>query len=353
MEIFRFLLFPFALIYGGIVWLKNWLYDHDILLHSTSFEIPVICVGNISVGGTGKTPMVEYLIRKIDPLFELAVLSRGYRRNSSGFKMATIKTDYKVIGDEPRQIKLKYRHLPVAVGEQRVFAIPELLQAAPKTKVILMDDGFQHRSLKAFINIVLTNYNEPFWEDYLLPMGLLREPVSGLQRADIIVVTKCTEDLSGDEQNKILEKIKATKHQKVFFSFEHYWTPYNLFNPNEKLKLDHNINAVLFAGIGNPSSLKEYTENHCKEVFWIGFDDHHKYSERDLEQILQVKQNTGLECILLTTEKDAVRLEPFFNWFRKNNLSLYCLPVETRFLGNSGTTFDQLIYDSLNYFYND
>ncbi len=353
MNIFKFFLFPFALIYGAIVQLKNWMYDNDVLLHTTSFEIPIICVGNISVGGTGKTPMVEYLIRKIDPLFELAVLSRGYRRSSSGFKMASIKTDFTEIGDEPRQLKLKYRHIPIAVGEQRVFAIPELLQSAPKTKVILMDDGFQHRSLKAFINIVLTNYNEPFWDDYLLPMGLLREPRSGLRRADILIVTKCPTTITKEEETEIIAKINPGKHQKVFLATERYWTPYNLFDANDKLPLDKKVNVVLFAGLGNSDSLKKYVEESCKEVVWMSFDDHHRYSERDLEHIFQVKQNFGLESILLTTEKDAVRLEPYFNWFKKNNLAVYCLPVETKFLSDTGTTFDQLIYDSLNYFYND
>ena len=217
----RILLFPFSLIYGLIIFFRNWCFDRNIF-SSSSFNLPIICVGNLAVGGTGKSPMVEYMIRKFKNDFELAVLSRGYKRKTKGYALANEHSTALDIGDEPMQFHLKFPEVAIAVGEERIVAIPQLLHDRPDTKAIILDDAFQHRSVRAGLNILLTDYNNLFTRDWFLPTGDLRDSKLSYKRSDIIIVTKCKEEITAKEKLKL--SVKLTRLRGKMFSFQ----PFNM-----------------------------------------------------------------------------------------------------------------------------
>src|SRR6201991_543475 len=217
----RILLFPVSLLYALVVKIRNWCFDKK-LLSSTAFNLPIICVGNLAVGGTGKSPMVELLIRTLSSRFEIAVLSRGYKRKTRGYALANESTTALDIGDEPMQFHLKFPNVAVAVGEERIVAIPQLLHDRPETQAIILDDAFQHRAVKAGLNVLLTDCSNLFTRDWWLPSGDLRDAPSSYRRADIIVVTKCPEDLTDDQRRTIATEIEPKPHQQVFFSTINY-----------------------------------------------------------------------------------------------------------------------------------
>src|ERR1700761_3162932 len=223
----RILLFPISLLYAVVVKIRNWCFDKKIL-SSTAFNLPIICVGNLAVGGTGKSPMVELLIRTLRSRFEVAVLSRGYKRKTRGYALAGELTTALDIGDEPMQFHSKFPDVAVAVGEERIVAIPQLLHDRPETRAIILDDAFQHRAVKAGLNILLTDYSNLFTRDWWLPSGDLRDAPSSYKRADIILVTKCPESLSEEERRAIILEIAPLKHQQVFFSSIQYGLPYHI-----------------------------------------------------------------------------------------------------------------------------
>ncbi|MFY8021281.1 MAG: tetraacyldisaccharide 4'-kinase, partial [Bacteroidia bacterium] len=236
MPILRFILFPLSILFYGIIKCRNFLYDSKIF-GEHSFDIPTLSVGNLSFGGTGKTPHIEYLIRLLSPVAKPAVLSRGYRRKSTGYVFAQADTEAYLIGDEPKQIKSKFPLTPVAVSENRVLGIPNLLYDAPETNVVLLDDCFQHRAVKPGLNILLTEYRKPFYEDYLAPGGTLREYRSAYKRADLIVVSKSPENLKPNMKQEMIQKINPFPHQRVFFSYLQYGEIYhwkNGSNPHAK-----------------------------------------------------------------------------------------------------------------------
>src|SRR6201991_3119222 len=223
----RILLFPVSLFYAVVVKMRNWCFDKKIL-SSTAFNLPIICVGNLAVGGTGKSPMVELLIRTLRSKFEIAVLSRGYKRKTRGYALANESTTALDIGDEPMQFHQKFPDVAVAVGEERIVAIPQLLHDRPDTKVIILDDAFQHRSVRPGMNILLTDYSNLFTRDWWLPSGDLRDAPSSYKRADLIIVTKCPEDLRENERQSITQEIAPLPHQQVFFSSIQYGFPYHI-----------------------------------------------------------------------------------------------------------------------------
>lgn len=343
------LLFPFAIIYGFIIWLRNWLYKTNFI-GSTDFEVPVFTIGNLSVGGTGKTPFVEFLIELLHEHYKIAVLSRGYKRKTTGYLAVQNFHTTKDVGDEPLMLKLKYPSVQVTVGEERVFAIPRLISEQPQTQVILLDDAFQHQSVRPDINILLTTYEKPFYDDLILPLGTLREFESGKNRANIIVVTKCPKDLNESEQAQIINKIKPTANQKVFFSTIEYGVAYNLLNPNDRLFFDKKDSYVLVTGIANARQLKENIAKQSTEIVHYEFDDHHFFESHELEAI---KKNYPDLKKWITTEKDGVRLAAYKNWLIENNISLYCLPIKTKLIGNNVTDFTETVKGFLDYFYKD
>lgn len=299
MILLRKILFPLAFLYWLITFIRNWLYDKGIF-KSSSFNIPIIAVGNLSVGGTGKTPQIEYLIRLLSDKYKVAVLSRGYKRTTEGFILADEKATASSIGDEPFQFYSKFSNIQVAVDANRKNGIENLLQHPNRPDVILLDDAYQHRKVKAGYYILLTAYDDLFCDDYILPFGNLREPSSGKKRADMIIVTKCPNDLSELAQQKIREKLKVK--QPVFFTTIQY-DDYVFGNESKLLVSEiQSESKVLVAGIAKPKLFFDFLKNETDEA--LVFQDHHHFSKQDCEQIL-AKAN-GRKII--TTEKDFVRL---------------------------------------------
>jgi tetraacyldisaccharide 4'-kinase len=337
---FRYLLFPFSLLYGGAVWLRNWLFDKGVF-KSTPFNFPLICVGNLAVGGTGKTPMTEYLIRLLRPRYQVATLSRGYKRKTTGFAIADASTTALEIGDEPMQFHQKYPDVAVAVGEERLVAIPQLLHDRPATEVIILDDAFQHRAVKAGLNILLTEYRNLYTRDLLLPAGDLRDLRSSRHRANIIVVTKCPGDLSVAEQDALRKELKPTAAQTVYFTQIVYAQPYHLFN-NTPMNLEADMEILLVCGIANPRPLKDYLAKQVHTYEMLRFGDHHIFSISDLEDIKKhFASMPASRKMILTTEKDAVRLLKFQQELAA--LPIGVIPIEHAFLFDGAAGFAQQI----------
>ena len=337
---FRILLLPFALMYGLVILIRNWMYDHK-LLKSASFGLPIICVGNLSVGGTGKSPMVEYIVLHLKNSFRLATLSRGYKRKTRGYALASESSSAIDIGDEPMQFYKKFPDVPIAIGEERLVAIPQLLHDRPGTEVIILDDAFQHRAVKAGINILLTEKDNLFTRDFFLPTGDLRDMRLSYKRADIIVVTKCREDLSENERVSVVKEIKPLSHQKIFFSTISYGIPYHISNRNFFF-IDNETVVLLVVGIANPRLLKRYLEEKAGTYYMMQYNDHHIYTIDDWKEIKdRFEKMEGKKKIILTTEKDAVRLDKFNNELA--GMPFYVLPIEHRFLFNEAQLFQNEI----------
>ena len=333
MNILRKILFPFAIIYGVITSFRNFLYDKGIF-KSYSFDLPVIVVGNLSVGGTGKTPQIEYLIRLLSDKYKIATLSRGYKRKSKGFILADANANATIIGDEPFQFYSKFPNIQVAVDANRKNGIEQLLSQTSKPEVILLDDAFQHRKVKAGFYILLTSYNELYCDDFQLPTGNLRESRGGAKRANIIIVTKCPSDLSIESRIAIANKLNIESNQQLFFTTVAYDD--FVYSENEKRKVSEiqNIDKLLLAGIAKPQSFFAHIQNNNEEC--LTFPDHHHFKEKD---ILEIK-NKANNKIIITTEKDFVRLKE-----RIPKEQLFYLPIQSKFLFE-GINFDKTI---LNY----
>jgi tetraacyldisaccharide 4'-kinase len=328
------LLFPFAFLYGLITRIRNLLYDLG-WKKSYSFRPAVISVGNLNVGGTGKTPMIEYLVNLLCEKYSIAILSRGYGRVTHGFLMAERHDDATTIGDEPFQFYRKYGdRLEVVVCESRVEGITKLIKRKPKVQVILLDDAFQHRAVRPLFSILLTDFSKPLFNDYLLPQGRLREPRSGASRADVLVVTKCM-----DISNEVASEVKSNLHRyagpkPIFFSGVGYKTPTPMEGENRVSK-----NIILVTGIANSLPLVDYVSSHFILIHHYQFSDHHHYT---LDDIRLIQKRADLATCILTTEKDLVKLvSPDLSQVMDKKLWFY-LPIKTYFL-NSGSEFDELV----------
>jgi tetraacyldisaccharide 4'-kinase len=343
----RILLFPFSLFYALIVTIRNWFFDKKIL-PSTSFNLPVICVGNLAVGGTGKSPMVEWLIRLLKDRYVIAVLSRGYKRKTRGYALANASTTALDIGDEPMQFHSKFPEVAVAVGEERLVAIPQLLHDRPGTQAILLDDAFQHRAVKAGLNVLLTDCSNLFTRDWWLPSGDLRDAPSSYRRADIIVVTKCPEHLSEDQRRAIAIEIDPKPHQRVFFSAIDYGRPYHITRMEAGL-IDEEVEVLLVTGIANPAPLKRWLNEHSRTYYELAYSDHHIFSIDDLHTI--TRRFTAINAerkLILTTEKDAVRLIKFRQ--ELEGWPFYVLPIAPKFLFDEEDGFAGAITQFINEF---
>ncbi|MFL5743777.1 MAG: tetraacyldisaccharide 4'-kinase [Niastella sp.] len=337
---FRILLFPFSLVYGAAIWLRNLLYDKKIL-RSTGFNLPIVCIGNLSVGGTGKSPMVEWIVKYLHTNMEVAILSRGYKRRTKGYALAGSTTTALDIGDEPMQFHQKFPDVSVAVGEERIVAIPQLLHDRPNTKVVILDDAFQHRAIKAGLNIVLTNYDNLFTRDWVLPTGDLRDERRSYKRADVIVVTKCPAVLSAEEKLAFKQEIKPLPHQQLFFTTIRYGLPYHIISKKE-ISLNTATEVLLVSGIANPLPLKKYLQDATKTYYEILYGDHHIFRIDDWNEIVKRFKNIHTENkIILTTEKDAVRLIKFGQTLQ--DYPIYVIPIEIQFLFNEGHQFTDII----------
>jgi tetraacyldisaccharide 4'-kinase len=337
MFVLRYLLFPFTLLYGFVVWLRNRLY-YAGFLSSVSFDIPVIAVGNLSVGGTGKTPHIEYLIRLLQYEYRTATMSRGYKRKTRGFLLASPKTNALHIGDEPMQYHMKFPEVAVSVAEDRMTGIPSLLNQRPDVEVVLLDDAFQHRSVKAGLNILITDFSKPFYNDYVLPYGSLRESRNAYLRADVIVVSKCPESLSVAAAAEIRAKINPQPHQLLCFSRVRYGLPYLLSAPDASLSLQQK-KVILFVGIAKPEPLLAYVEKQAAAVHLLAHPDHHFFTARNFAELQEVIHNWG-ECVVLTTEKDAARLRLRPELLEELSVPLAVMPIEVAFLFEDQSAFD-------------
>jgi tetraacyldisaccharide 4'-kinase len=336
----RILLFPFSLLYAVGVWVRNFLFDKNIL-SSSSFNLPVICVGNLTAGGTGKSPLIEKLISFLKDNHKVAVLSRGYKRKTSGYALAHANTTALEIGDEPFLFYKKFPEVTVAVGEERIVAIPQLLHDRPETQVILLDDAFQHRSVLAGLNLVLTDYNNLYTRDWYLPTGDLRDERKSARRADILIVTKCKPDMTEDECREVVEELDPLTQQHVFFSTIRYGLPYHIIN-NNTIRIDDSLEVLLVSGIADPTPLKRYLLEHSSTYYEMLYNDHHIFTIDDWKDMLKRFNNIQHpDKIILTTEKDAVRLMKFNNELR--DMPVYVMPISVQFLFNGESRFQDLI----------
>ena len=341
---FRYLLFPISLVYGFVVWLRNWLYDKNIL-KSASFNFPIICVGNLAVGGTGKTPMTEYLIELLQNIYVTATLSRGYKRTTKGFAIAQDDTTALDIGDEPMQFHQKFPNVTIAVGEERLVAIPQLLHEKPLTQVIILDDAFQHRAVKAGLNILLTEYKNLYTRDLMLPAGDLRDIKKSSKRADVIIVTKCTPGFSSSDKETIVKEIDPLDNQHVFFTEILYGQPYHLFK-KETMDFTAELDCLLVCGIANPKPLKDFLATHIHSYDMLRYPDHHIFSSEDLKDIKkQFGKIVSSNKIILTSEKDAVRLHKFEKELA--DFPIYVIPIRHSFLFGEAESFNAIILKTI------
>jgi tetraacyldisaccharide 4'-kinase len=337
---FRFFLLPFALLYWLAIAIRNWMFDKKII-RSSSFALPLICVGNLSVGGTGKSPMVEYLVRLLKSDYRIATLSRGYKRKTKGYALANEGSTALEIGDEPMQFHIKFPDVPVAVGEQRLEAIPQLLHDRPETEVIILDDAFQHRRVRSGFNILLTEEANLYTQDFYLPTGQLRDQKKSANRAQVIIVTKCDIELSVNKRDDILRQLAPQPHQSVFFTAIEYGEMYHI-NSRQAHGMSGNMEALLVTGIANPSPLKKLLEKRSRSYEMLQYPDHHIFTIDDLKAIRKkFRQLNSNEKIIITTEKDSVRLVKFKSELA--DLPLYILPIRHHFLFNESARFNELV----------
>lgn len=335
---------PFALVYWAITTLRNLMFDLHIL-PSADFKIPMIVVGNLSVGGTGKTPHVEYLIRLLQPKFSVATLSRGYGRLTKGYRLADVNDGTAEIGDEPLQYFRKFPEINVAVDESRRNGIHQLLKLQPTPDVILLDDAFQHRWVKPGYSLLLTDYQYLYSDDYLLPSGRLRESRRGARRANTIIVTKTPNVLSPFVRRDIIERLKPRPHQQVLFSYIRYGEWVQFGSGNDQSPQQRRVNTILLVtGIANPSPLEEYLRKSCEELVTLSFADHHRYDLKDMENISVTFENiVSRNKLIITTEKDAMRLlNPLYEaWI--NKMPWHYIPMEVEFHGTDKELFTNII----------
>lgn len=297
--------------------MRHFFYDKGIL-ESREFDFPVICVGNLSLGGTGKSPMIEFLMRQLKDNYQVATLSRGYKRKTSGFVELQSESLAADVGDEPLQFKTNFPNQIVAVDESRVNGIEQLKKLHPKLDVVLLDDAFQHRKVNAGFNILLTTFDNLYVDDFLLPAGDLRDSVVAAKRANIIIVTKCPSELSEKQRNKIQSRLKPKKHQQVFFSKINY--DENVYSLETEMKLSDINDFILVTGIAKPKPLVDYLNKVNKNFEHIKFSDHHHFTEGEIEDL----KNKGQK--ILTTTKDFMRLKSYFK-----DGELYHLPIKSDF----------------------
>lgn len=335
----RILLWPFSLLYGAIITMRNIFYDAG-LLKSTQFYIPVINVGNLSIGGTGKTPHIEFLISILSPYLDVATLSRGYKRKSKGFKIVRNNDNALSVGDEPLQFKVKNPEITVAVSESRNIGIPLMIQKNPQIQVVLLDDAFQHRSVTPDLNILLTEYNNLFFDDYLMPSGRLREPRESYKRADIITITKCPNEVSDTQKKSITQRLNLLPHQRVYFSKYKYLNPYFILDKSITIDLNADVHVVLISAIAKVDYLLSYLEEKCQVDNVLKYEDHHYFTEYELEQFKKISDNNSLDnSLFLTTEKDAMRLAIHRQYLIDHQIPVFVLPIEVEFLDGSNNLF--------------
>lgn len=351
------ILAPISWIYSGAMALRNWAFDRDYL-HQVSFEdrVPVICVGNLAVGGTGKTPHIEYLVRLLHDagVGPVAVLSRGYKRQSKGFVMAGEGITSSRLGDESFQLYRKFPDLMVAVDEDRVHGIRQLLSLPQQPAVILLDDAFQHRYVKAGLNICLTSYHRIIYRDKVLPAGRLREAPSGVRRADLVVITKCPKQLRDEEETEITSRLLTDHYQPILYSTYRYGKLINLYSM-KAVDVDPRSQVLIVSGIADPTDMENYVQKHFRLLDNLSYGDHHHFSTRDIREMERrldsvneqgyCTNSSGEKPIIITTEKDAARLVDHKSVSDELKKRIYYLPTEVFFIHDHEKLFNTKILD--------
>lgn len=320
---------------------RNRAFDAGVL-KSREFDVPTICVGNITVGGTGKTPHIEYIARLLKTNYAIAVLSRGYGRKSKGYIKAGRETTMEQIGDEPFQIKEKFADIDVAVCEKRTEGIDRLVTENKALQAVLLDDAFQHRHVKAGLNILLIDSNRPVWRDNVMPFGRLRESIGGISRADIVIFTKC-KGVTAEQKSAYRSYIKEIKDIPVYFTAIRYGKPYPLFN-SANTAMPQESRVLLVTGIANPQPLKAEIEERGAKVELMQYGDHHNFTDADFDDIVKQFRNGGYTMIV-TTEKDATRMKPHEETLMSIRDSIYVMPIEVEFLDGEEKLFNDNIYN--------
>ena len=349
----KVVLIPFSWLYGLVIWIRNSLYD-NAFLKSSGFKLPLISVGNITVGGTGKTPHVEYLAGLLHSDFNVATLSRGYKRKTRDFRIASAESSVREIGDEPLQIKHRYPEITVAVDRKRVNGVEMLMKKSPPVEVILLDDAYQHRSIKPGFSILLIDYARPIDRDRLLPAGMLREPASNLNRANIILVTRSPERIKPIEFREFVNRLELSIGQHLYFTTIRYGdlTPVYPESPlREASWFKEQVGGVLIVtGIANPRSLRQYARSINTNLTELSFPDHHQYSRKDMEKISNTYhklKKIHKEILVLTTEKDAMRLRDH-NPGPEIRDAIHAVRIHVHFLNNDKEEFDRQILTYVN-----
>jgi tetraacyldisaccharide 4'-kinase len=338
---FRFMLFPVGLLYGFIVEIIKYSYRMG-WKKSTRSEVATVVIGNLSTGGTGKTPHVEYVLKHLSKYNQLAVLSRGYGRKSKGYHLVKTTDKAEMSGDEPLQIARKFNRVPVIVSEDRVSALEKIIQTQQHTQMVILDDAMQHWALKADSYILLCNYNKPFFKDYILPVGNLREFRFNYKRADMIIVSKCPENLCIEDAEKFILILKPQRHQKVFFSYLKYGEIYHHVN-NNKISWDdlQSYNVLFISGIADTSALELQLKTLNINFKSLKYSDHHNYTEKDKKEIIEKFQNLkNPNKVMLCTEKDATKLTELLY-----NFPLYVVPAEVEIAFNRAPDFQRALVE--------
>ncbi|WP_235299232.1 tetraacyldisaccharide 4'-kinase [Portibacter marinus] len=343
----KILLAPFSLLYGMAISMRNFFFQIG-LIRQSEFNIPVISIGNLSIGGAGKTPHVEYLINLLRPYINVSVLSRGYGRKTKGFLFVETKGDANQFGDEPLQFRRKFKDIIVAVSESRALGIPEMIKKYPQINTVLLDDAFQHLAVDPSLNILLTEQTKLFTNDFLLPSGRLREWRSAYRRADVIIVTKCRPGFDKTHRDEIISQINPEPHQKIFFSQYLYGDPYHIYKPSERVKIQDDQTILMVSAIANTDYLSYYLESLGCEVEHVQYEDHHYFTEHEISVIKETyDQISNPKKILLSSEKDAMRLDLHRDFILSNQLPIFALPIKVEFLFEEGKLFDDMIKSHL------
>ena len=346
----RILLVPLSWIYGTAVWVRNLLYDTGVL-KATEYNMPVISVGNLAVGGTGKTPHVEYLVALLKEKFRVATLSRGYRRKTRDFRVASIESTAAEIGDEPLQIKRRFPAITVAVDRSRRNGIRQLMKLSPPIEVILLDDAYQHRAVRPGLSILLMDYSLPVDRDRLLPAGRLREPAGNRNRADILLVTRSPERVRPIERREVVKRLGLSIRQHLYFTSVRYGALLPVFEgapEREASWYKENVGSVLIVtGIAQPRPVRQFARSISTRIREINYPDHHRYTARDLDRIIDTYttlKGEGQEILVLTTEKDATRLRELSppDPFRS---ACYAVRIHIHFLNDDEQEFNKQIHN--------
>ena len=342
----RLLLLPFSLLWGGANFISRMLYKIG-LLKSAEFSIPVIGVGNLSMGGTGKTPHTMYLAYYLSQYMKVGIISRGYKRKKGGYQELTATSSAWEAGDEAVLTKRKLPHVVVSVSENRSLGIPAMLKSNDDIRAVIMDDAFQHRSVKPYLQILLSEFDDPFYQDFIFPAGNLREGRHSANNASAIIITKCSPDISAESMTNIESAIHKRWDIPVFFSTLEYFHPFNIFNPSERIDLANHSDVVLITGIAGADKLLSYLGQKVDTTHHLSFSDHYYFKNNDIARIKTVRDSYPTkDVIFLTTEKDAMRLELHKAFFIRNNIPVYALPIQVKFI-KSNHEFHQFIQNAL------